>query len=160
MNSWRLTDEHINNLQVADVDEIIKRAKQAHFVNIQVRINGTWEQYEGDWIKHLKREGDPIDPKNLCQHDLLLPNPTLYIWVETNLNNIMMQMARCLICDHKWEWPINTAQQKDEATERIRQLFHGPKADCPLNKFKDECHLNCCGEGCEGEGCATCGPDV
>lgn len=55
--SWRLTDEHINSLQVASVDRLIKRAKAAHYVNVRVRINGDWEEHEADWIKHMKREG-------------------------------------------------------------------------------------------------------
>lgn len=52
---WELTDEKINELQVASIDRLIERCKRAHFVNVQVRINGQFETFEADWLKHLKR---------------------------------------------------------------------------------------------------------
>lgn len=60
-HAWRLTNEHINELQVASVDKIIKRCRAAHFVNVRIRINGKWEEHEADWIKHMQRvAGDDV----------------------------------------------------------------------------------------------------
>jgi hypothetical protein len=65
--SWVLTTSHINELQAADIDRLIARCAQAHFVNIQVqlRINGSFETVEADWIKHLKRVTEPADHSQL-----------------------------------------------------------------------------------------------
>lgn len=107
MITWNLTNDHINDLQVEDVDAIIKRAKQAHFVDINIRINGKWEKYEGDWIKHIERISTP-----------------------------------------------------EERIEEIRAMFAAPDPNCPEKNPRNGCHLVCCGEACEGEGCINCGPDV
>jgi hypothetical protein len=50
---WKLSHEHINEPQIESITALIKRAKQAHFVNVSVRINGKWEEFEADWIKHM-----------------------------------------------------------------------------------------------------------
>lgn len=65
--AWVLTDSPINELQAADIDRVIARCKQAHWVNIQleVRINGGFETLQADWIKHLKRVTDPVDQSQL-----------------------------------------------------------------------------------------------
>lgn len=49
----------INSIQLESIKRIIKRAGQAHFTDIHIRINGKWEKEEGDWIKHMKI----IDPE-------------------------------------------------------------------------------------------------
>lgn len=59
MAEWKLTDAKINDLQVASIDRLIPRCKLAHFVNVRVRINGRWEEYEADWIKHMTRTDQP-----------------------------------------------------------------------------------------------------
>lgn len=61
MAKWSLTDEKINDLQVASIDRLISRCKLAHFTNVRVRINGRWEEYEADWIKHMTRTDQPVD---------------------------------------------------------------------------------------------------
>lgn len=50
---WSLSKERINDLQQDSIVQLVKRCKQAHFVNVKVRINGQWEEYEADWIKDL-----------------------------------------------------------------------------------------------------------
>lgn len=55
---WRLPSVKINELQQADIVRIVALCKQAHFVNVRVRINGEWREFEADWIKHLKP--DPV----------------------------------------------------------------------------------------------------
>ena len=60
---WRLTDEKINHLQVESIDNLIRRAKHAHYVNVYVRINGKDETYEADWLKHLHRGGHPSETR-------------------------------------------------------------------------------------------------
>ena len=52
----KVTIDKINDLQVADIKETIKRCKQAHFTNIHIRVNGKWEVMEADWIKHMEIE--------------------------------------------------------------------------------------------------------
>lgn len=53
--SWQLTDERINDIQVDSIDRLIARAKNAHFVDVRVRINGKDELFQADWLKHLQR---------------------------------------------------------------------------------------------------------
>lgn len=62
---WCLTNQKINDLQVASIDRLIDRCKAAHFVNVHVRINGKDEHYEADWLKHLKRVVEPTDQSQL-----------------------------------------------------------------------------------------------
>jgi hypothetical protein len=50
---WRLTDEKINDLQVDSIDRLIQRANAAHYVDVRVRINGEYEWFQADWIKHI-----------------------------------------------------------------------------------------------------------
>jgi len=59
VKQWTLTDEKINDLQVATIERLIPRCKAAHFVNVRVRINGQWEEYEADWLKHLTSTTEP-----------------------------------------------------------------------------------------------------
>jgi hypothetical protein len=60
-----VTNEKINDLQIETIQNMIKRCKQAHFANIvcKVRINGKWEEYEADWIKHLELAEAPSPPQ-------------------------------------------------------------------------------------------------
>lgn len=53
-NAWMLDDENINELQVSSIYTVINRCRHAHFTNIKIRINGAWEEFEADWIKHIK----------------------------------------------------------------------------------------------------------
>lgn len=64
-NVWCLTDKKINDLQTASIDGLIARCKQAHFVNVQIRINGEFETHEADWLKHLRRVTEPADMSRL-----------------------------------------------------------------------------------------------
>lgn len=53
-SGWYLPRKPLNDLQIDSVNEQIKRCRQAHFTNIQIRINGEFEIHEADWIKHMK----------------------------------------------------------------------------------------------------------
>jgi hypothetical protein len=56
---WRIAPSHINDLQQQSIADLVKRCKAAHFVDVHVRVNGKWEVYQADWIKHLKpSDGD------------------------------------------------------------------------------------------------------
>lgn len=54
--SWMLPCARINSVQQWSIRRLVKRCKQAHFVNVRIRINGEWEEYEADWIKHMQIE--------------------------------------------------------------------------------------------------------
>jgi hypothetical protein len=51
---WKLPAEKINRLQQASIERLVTRCKQAHYVDIVVRINGKYEVHQADWIKHLE----------------------------------------------------------------------------------------------------------
>ena len=34
-------------------NEMMKIFNQAHFIQLKIRINGEWREYEGDYIKYL-----------------------------------------------------------------------------------------------------------
>ena len=53
---WSLPSEKINDLQQASIERTVKRCKQAHFVDVRIRINGEYEYEEADWIKHMQKE--------------------------------------------------------------------------------------------------------
>lgn len=36
------------------LERVIREAKQAHYTNVRIRINGEWREYEADWIKYIK----------------------------------------------------------------------------------------------------------
>jgi len=55
---WKLSGKKINDLQQSSIERLVRISKQAHFVNVRVRINGEWREFEADWIKHL-------EPKNV-----------------------------------------------------------------------------------------------
>lgn len=63
--AWRLPRRKINVVQQTSIEELVRVCKQAHFVNVRVRINGEWAEFEADWIKHLKPdpEGDHAEPE-------------------------------------------------------------------------------------------------
>lgn len=54
MNDWILRGQHINELQQASIARVVKRCKQAHFTNLDIRINGKNEAEEADWVKWLE----------------------------------------------------------------------------------------------------------
>ena len=51
--NWRLLSDHINSLQDASIEKLVQVCKQAHYVNVSVRINGEDRLYQADWIKWL-----------------------------------------------------------------------------------------------------------
>lgn len=51
---FTLDEEKINDLQYRSILRTIETAKHAHMTDIEMRINGTNERFEADWIKHLK----------------------------------------------------------------------------------------------------------
>lgn len=52
---WHLSAEHINHLQDAFIEELVRVCQQAHYIDVRVRINGAFRNFQGDWIKWLKR---------------------------------------------------------------------------------------------------------
>lgn len=58
--NWTLPKDKINRLQQASMARLIDRCRRAHFTNLwlQVRINGDWEVYQADWLKHMKPADD------------------------------------------------------------------------------------------------------
>jgi hypothetical protein len=59
-NWWSLDAAKINGLQQDSIVELVRRCRAAHFVDVHVRINGKWEVYQADWIKHLTPRPRPI----------------------------------------------------------------------------------------------------
>jgi hypothetical protein len=66
---WYLPWHAINDLQRQSVDQLIKRSKAAHFTNVNVRINGKWEESEADWIKHMVRSPTPETRTGVSFHE-------------------------------------------------------------------------------------------
>ena len=56
-----LPDEEINELQRRSIIKLVERAKHAHMININMRINAQDVVLEADWIKNLRFE----QPNNL-----------------------------------------------------------------------------------------------
>ena len=54
VDGWYLPKSPLNDLQIASVEEQIKRCKLAHFTDIDIRINGKFERMQADWIKHMQ----------------------------------------------------------------------------------------------------------
>jgi hypothetical protein len=55
---WRLDRSKINDLQQASIEQLVRMAKHAHFVNVRVRIDGEWRELEADWIKYLEPQSE------------------------------------------------------------------------------------------------------
>ena len=51
--TWRLPEHCINKLQQQSIEELVKRCKLAHHVDIILRIDGKYESFQADWIKSL-----------------------------------------------------------------------------------------------------------
>jgi hypothetical protein len=51
---WFLSADAINDIQNESLARSVKRCKQAHFTDLQIRINGEFEAAQADWIKHLR----------------------------------------------------------------------------------------------------------
>ena len=51
--AWLLTDKNINSLQVDSIQRLINRLKHAHQTDLCVRINGQYEWFQADWLKHM-----------------------------------------------------------------------------------------------------------
>jgi len=60
--AWLINDKKINHLQIKSIKRLIERARHAHMTNIELRINGQYEWYEGDWIKHMVEAPQPRKP--------------------------------------------------------------------------------------------------
>jgi hypothetical protein len=50
---FTLDTSKINDLQIESINQVIPRTRQAHHTDISIRINGTTESWQADWIKHL-----------------------------------------------------------------------------------------------------------
>lgn len=62
---WVLAGRKVNEFQVESIDQLIARCGAAHYVNIEMRINGETEIYQADWLKHMKRVVEPADQSQL-----------------------------------------------------------------------------------------------
>lgn len=51
---FRISAGKINRLQVDSLRNAIKRAKAAHFTDLDIRINGQNERIQADWLKHFE----------------------------------------------------------------------------------------------------------
>lgn len=49
-----IPDEHLNDLMRGNLVKLVERLKHAHMVELRVRNNGTWQEFEADWLKHLR----------------------------------------------------------------------------------------------------------
>jgi hypothetical protein len=56
--TWVLKDHTINKLQQRSIEQLVRRCKSAHQTDCILRINGTYEVYQADWIKSLAPSGD------------------------------------------------------------------------------------------------------
>lgn len=45
--------EEIGDIQLTTMRRAIERAKHAHWINVNFRINGQDEYAEADWLKHF-----------------------------------------------------------------------------------------------------------
>lgn len=50
---WVLRRSDVNEPQTESINELIARTKRAHYTDVRLRINGEYEFYQADWIKHL-----------------------------------------------------------------------------------------------------------
>lgn len=63
VDGWLLSLKDVNQPQTDSINRLITKAKHAHFVDIRVRINGQWQEFEGDWIKHIHcYSSSPVSP--------------------------------------------------------------------------------------------------
>ena len=65
--AWLLTDKNINSLQVDSIQRLINRLKHAHQTDLCVRINGQYEWFQADWLKHMVRAAPPQSTEPLPQ---------------------------------------------------------------------------------------------
>jgi hypothetical protein len=56
-DGWFLPLDAVNDMQERSIDRLIQRAKHAHYIDVDMRINGQNEHHEADWIKHMRRRG-------------------------------------------------------------------------------------------------------
>lgn len=57
-NGLFLSFKDLNEPQIESIGRLLHRTQYAHFTNVKVRINGKWEEYEADWIKHMQPVSD------------------------------------------------------------------------------------------------------
>lgn len=50
---WYLPRHWVNAMQINSINKLISTAKNAHFVDVHMRVNGEKKQFQADWIKHL-----------------------------------------------------------------------------------------------------------
>jgi hypothetical protein len=62
--NWSLSSDHINFLQDASIEKLVQVCKQAHYVDVDVRINGENRRYQADWIKHLRPATESEIPRS------------------------------------------------------------------------------------------------
>lgn len=60
---WFLPLDAVNDLQARTIARTISRGKGSHYIDIRMRINGDFEHFEADWIKHMV----PVSPGMLGQ---------------------------------------------------------------------------------------------
>lgn len=63
---WFLPLSSINDIQAVSVAEQVKRTKQAHHTDLDIRINGQNESHQADWVKHLQAvDLSPPEPRRI-----------------------------------------------------------------------------------------------
>lgn len=77
---WVLKYSDINGLQVDSLMLLLERCKHAHFIDARIRINGKYEFYEADWLKHLHVNNASI----AGEAELAKPEPEPVAWRYTD----------------------------------------------------------------------------
>ena len=54
LQGYKLDASHLNDPQRDTIKVMIDRCKKAHFTDVYVRVNGEFEKFEADWLKHLE----------------------------------------------------------------------------------------------------------
>ena len=116
---WMLLGKHINGLQQASMVRLVSRAKQSHFCDVRLRINGAFETYQADWIKWmepLSAGGDPRGEATQPSPPLTDPLAICRAFIKTGENGIARDV---LILARAYEG------QRDNVLEEAATLFDG-----------------------------------
>ena len=98
--AWLITDEKINSLQVASIQRLIDRTKHAHYTDVLLRINGTNERYEADWLKHMTRTAPP-QRKPLTDEEITEIWGQKPRWHAPPIGSTDIEFARAVIAEYE-----------------------------------------------------------
>lgn len=125
---FRVSLAPLNSLQVASIRDLVRRAKQAHTIDVCIRKDGVERRFEADWLKHIT---EPSAEERESQRRSFVYGNTKLDFPAVTREMVDQEADACEAGYAPGSFPMGvTGQGADEPAPRARPDYQ-PRAFAP-----------------------------